>query len=89
MENLTIKKIAEILNINGEKSTVIAGLDYFYYDYTQADLCSIVAYYKFKIKKGEHWTDAHQRRYTYTNASDFMNEHGFTSVDELKEFTRK
>lgn len=78
MENLTIKKIAEILNINGEKSTVIAGLDYFYYDYTQADLCSIVAYYK-----------KNERRYTYTNASDFMNEHAFTSVDELKEFTRK
>ena len=78
MENLTLNQIAEILNINAEKSTVIAGLDYFYYDYTQADLSSIVAYYK-----------KNERRYTYTNASDFMNDHGFTSVEELKEFTRK
>lgn len=78
MKNLTLEQIATILGINSEKSITIEGLEYYYYNSLEASEEAIVAYYRKSIFKEEH-------RYSYLNALHFMDDHGFESVNELKE----
>jgi len=71
--NISLGEIAAILGINSNKSINIEGLDYYYYNSNVADVESIVAYYE----------DA--RRYTYLTVSEFMYEHGFENISDIKE----
>ena len=71
---ITLKQIAEILNINESKSTNFLELDYYYYTAEEADKECIAAYHKDKIT------------YTYFTAADFMDDHGFESIDDLNSF---
>jgi len=70
---MTLFQIAQILKINSFRSKKIEGLDYFYYNQKESDTPCIVAYYK-----------KQERRYSYTTAESFLDDHGIESVDELE-----
>jgi len=70
MKNLTLKKIASILNITEFKGITICGLDYFYIK----DSNTICVYY-----------NNNDFRYSYTNAKLFIADHGIESINDVKE----
>ena len=70
IEEIKLEDIALVLDIHDRKSTNIFGLDYYYGD-------GMI---------GAFVPNSNDMRYSWENAQDFMNCHGYKSVEDLQEF---
>ena len=70
IEEIKLEDIALVLDINDRKRNQIFGLDYYYAD-------GMI---------GAFVPNSNDMRYSWENAQDFMNCHGYTSVEDLQEF---